>query len=113
MASIIGAAAIIIAAIIPSISSNCNKHKPSRQPKLPVVIEERQVTDTEKDLPGSEKQEKNIVTLNVDPIVYKAITGTCYHNENCGYLKGRKIPVRLNEAKALKLKSCKRCKPPE
>lgn len=113
--ALIGAAsaiiAAIIAAIIPWILSNYNKNKPHRPLKPPVVIEERQVTNTKEDLPVSEKQEKNL-TLNADPIVYKALTGTCYHNEDCGYLKGRKIPVRLNEAKALKLKPCKRCKPP-
>lgn len=107
--ALIGAASVIIAAIIPWILSNYNKHKP---PKPPVVIEEQQVTDTKEDLPVSEKQEK-ILTLKPDPILYKAITGTCYHNEDCGYLKGRKIAVRLNEANALKLKPCKRCKPPE
>ncbi|HLP62790.1 MAG TPA: hypothetical protein VK186_28385 [Candidatus Deferrimicrobium sp.] len=111
LASLIGAAATIIAVIIPLILNNYNKHKPHTSPRTPVVIEKRQVTDTKEDLPVSEKQEK-ILTLKPDPIVYKAITGTCYHNKDCGYLKGRKIPIRLNEAKALKLKPCKRCKPP-
>jgi hypothetical protein len=108
--ALMGAAATIIAAILTGILSNSVKLK---LPEIPITVE-RHDTTLKKDIPGPDKQQKNVLTVQADdPIFYKTLTGNCYHRGDCGFLKGSRIPVRLNEAKALMLKPCRRCKPPE
>ena len=49
---------------------------------------------------------------NGDTIVYRTKTGECYHKKTCSYLKSC-IPLTLEEAVAMGLRPCSRCKPPE
>ncbi len=112
--SLIGAAATIIAAIIGAyITGILSKNDQPKTSETP-VIGERHESTSKKDISVPEKQQKSMLTVQADdPIVFKTIKGDCYHKEDCGYLRGMDIPIKLSEAKALKLKPCRRCKPPE
>jgi len=110
LAAIIGAVALIITAIIPVILSKNDQPKTSEIP----VTEVRLENTSKKPISVPEGQQRGMLTIQADdPIVFKTIKGDCYHKEDCGYLRGKGIPIKLSEAKALKLKPCRRCKPPE
>ena len=49
---------------------------------------------------------------NGELIVHKTISGACYHNEGCGYLRRSDIEVTLEEAFVEGLQPCEICRPP-
>lgn len=109
LSAIIGAAAVIIAAIIgPALDNSCGgspnkvllqqENKPVDQPEKKMVSKTGQVS-------GENNAD--------DPFVYITKTGGCYHRKNCSHLKKSKIEIKLSEAKRRGFKPCSKCKPPQ
>lgn len=55
--------------------------------------------------------DNNLTTVSVE-VVYITNTGECYHRGTCSYLKS-KIETTKEEAQAMGLRACSRCRPPE
>jgi hypothetical protein len=108
LSAIIGAAAVIIAAIIgPALDNSCGgspnkvllqqENKPVDQPDKTMVPK-----------PGQESGENNADA----PFVYITKTGKKYHREYCSSLRKSKIEIKLSEAKRRGYTPCSKCKPP-
>jgi len=60
-----------------------------------------------------EGKESQVARKNENIIVYITRSGKNYHREGCGYLRGSKIPISLEEACKRGYVPCSRCSPPE
>lgn len=69
---------------------------------------EEEITEEEPKIEVAEEKTEETVSVTV----YKTNTGKKYHREGCQHLKS-KIETTLENAKALGLKPCKVCSPPQ
>ena len=111
LTAVMGAAAVVIAAIIgvigPALNNWCsgsaNKEVVRQTDKYDI-----QPGKTMVQKPGQVSGENNAD----DPFVYITKTGKSYHGKNCSHLKKSKIEIKLSEAKRRGFKPCSKCKPP-
>ncbi len=75
-------------------------------------ITDEEVTDSEEREPHILPDEKTEEQEEDENLVYITDTGECYHRESCYHLKS-KTEVTISRAKALGLRPCSKCNPPE